>query len=684
MRQRTEHPKARVLIVSLVAISFVCSLLVPGKTAPMPPSSPAINLDQASNGGIGKTPINPVGWENGNQNGQKAHYNEGESIPYRARITGLTAGQTYKATFGYDITHSSKHAIDFITGRQRIAETVNPCRIDGAPADDVTPCVEGTGATIIAPGGAAGGFFNTLVGLEGVQKVSVFNGNAIANVEYPTQGNEALAQSETTFKVTFTANASTVVLSWGGHIARSADWGPGQAATGISGSPYHTRAKALEVPQGNGFTAISIGNQDRALASSAVQPPSACMLSGDGDRVCGAGFKVHSFQGTVEAGATYSFSITSGNATIRAEGAGTNTNPANGPIQATVDYTGTYAIQLNVSNAAGSQMCSATVTVDQPVTANAGNAQRFCETGGTTYQLLGASSAGPAGSTYSWQVISGPASIVIDSSATTLTPNVSFSAPGTASLRLTVTPPAGSVCTAQTSDVNVTMDDAPEANIAVDSVEHCDNDGTGNVFDLSTLNITDNVPAGGSRKWEITSGTATISDDTALKPTITITSGTTATARLTVSGPAGTQCGDASDSVVLTILPNPTVTITLEDDCDVGLANLKANPSGGAGGGNPANYTYKWFKNDVELAGETSQTLNVTALGRYRVEIKDKSSQSCPASSEVDLCFKIQAVVASARPISDGSATQALAARAEPRRGTLLARFVVGVLSLFA
>jgi hypothetical protein len=191
-----------------------------------PPTSVAVNLDQASNGGIGKTPISPVGWENGNQNGQKAHYNEGESIPYRARITGLTSGQVYRATFGYDITHSSKHAIDYITSNQRIGEIVNPCRNDGDAVDDVSPCAagtsntSGTGSIIPAPAGdpapgtqlkdKANTSFNNLVTLEGPQRVSIFNGEVSA-VVFMSEGDPSLAQTETTIRVTFTASSSTVV-----------------------------------------------------------------------------------------------------------------------------------------------------------------------------------------------------------------------------------------------------------------------------------------------------------------------------------------------------------------------------------------------------------------------------------------------------------------------------------------
>ncbi|MEK7425348.1 MAG: hypothetical protein AAB131_16080, partial [Actinomycetota bacterium] len=63
-------------------------------------------------------------------------------------------------------------------------------------------------------------------------------------------------------KVTFTAASLTAVLAWGGHIARAADWGVGNSATGISGSPYHMRLI--------GWSIGNLGQQDRSLAASAV------------------------------------------------------------------------------------------------------------------------------------------------------------------------------------------------------------------------------------------------------------------------------------------------------------------------------------------------------------------------------------------------------------------------------
>ena len=63
-------------------------------------AGPAVNIDQCRNGGLVKSGTQTFiqcsgggsgnsGWVNGNAGASNAHYAEGESISYRARITGL-------------------------------------------------------------------------------------------------------------------------------------------------------------------------------------------------------------------------------------------------------------------------------------------------------------------------------------------------------------------------------------------------------------------------------------------------------------------------------------------------------------------------------------------------------------------------------------------------------------------
>ena len=543
---QTTHkdPSQRRRMLALFMPLLVLALLVSGLTMFAAPPGPSLSLDQATNGGIGKTPVSPVGWENGNQNGQKAHYNEGESIPYRARIANLIPGETYRATFGYDIKHSGKHAIDFITGNQRIAEVVDPCNGTGEPV--ISPCVAGTPGLIPSPAASAGVFFNLVVGFEGAQFVKIFNGN-ISLVEYITQGNESAAQAETTFRVTFTASSSTAILSWGGHIARGVDWGAGQGATGLPGSPYHTRAKQLDVPNGmGGFNAVSIGNQDRALASSAVLPPAMCSLTNNGARACGSSNLTHELTGAASTSATYSFSFVSGGATAMITASNVNPSaasctdgdPGTPCIFATVSATAGYTLRLSVSNPSGVETCDAVVTIDQqPVAADVAN-QEHCDQGALSDKEFNLSSAGST------------------------------------------------------------------------------------------------VPAGGSIMWSVVSGMATIESPNSASTKVTITSGSTATIRLTVAGPGGTTCPNATDDAVLTLNPAPTVSISLQNECNAGTAALKANASGGTG-----TLHYQWQKDGVNVGGD-SDTLPVSAVGTYSVTVTD--GKTCVGMATKKLCFTLQ------------------------------------------
>src|SRR5206468_2160229 len=85
---------------------------------------------------------------------------------------------------------------------------------------------------------------------------------------YPSQNVVAgQGQCSTTIRLSFSVPSaiganSAIVLAWGGHIASQGDWGTGNSASAISGSPYHM---ALDLLDGS-----STGSQDRALSTSAI------------------------------------------------------------------------------------------------------------------------------------------------------------------------------------------------------------------------------------------------------------------------------------------------------------------------------------------------------------------------------------------------------------------------------
>src|SRR5712691_1714088 len=124
-----------------------------GQTAQTTFTDSAANLDQCTNGGVGATPevcqaVNPPkDWVNGNANGTKAHWREGEFISYRDTISVSVAG-THVFQIHYDIVSSSQHAIDYLgsfdatettgAGGTFHANNNNPCG-DQLPAAQCNP-----------------------------------------------------------------------------------------------------------------------------------------------------------------------------------------------------------------------------------------------------------------------------------------------------------------------------------------------------------------------------------------------------------------------------------------------------------------------------------------------------------------------------------------------------------------
>jgi hypothetical protein len=273
-------------------------------------AGPSVNLDQCRNGGLVTSGTQTFiqcsgggsgnsGWVNGNAGASNAHYAEGESISYRARISGLKANDQVIVIMGYDVVHGGAHAIDFLTDKNRWQppETTVAATPD-QPCSGVTGCVDPTDlktAPIPAPttnvqvdtskteangceitgNGATQQPVTSFNAIPAAQRVMEFfdatpaASNAIQYVGPTPNLLDRNGDQEQQISVTFTANAANPVLAWGGHIARAADWGCAdgpQSASGISGSPYHMRIKNITV---NG-KAISLGNQDRSLSAAAV------------------------------------------------------------------------------------------------------------------------------------------------------------------------------------------------------------------------------------------------------------------------------------------------------------------------------------------------------------------------------------------------------------------------------
>lgn len=309
--------------------------------APMPP--PKADLDQIRNGSADAV-IDPPNWVNGNAGSSNAHYQEGQSIAYRIRLTNIATGP-HTLDIEYDIKHSGAHAIDYITHYDRINEDVQPCL-------GVNGCDEGVFTEFAIPTPSSAGTpvgnqpVTSFLALPADQRVMTIYNGSITSLVYLSEGDLNAAQSSTSMRISFTATSSTVVIAWGGHIASAGDWGLGNSAGGVSGSPYHTRLLAFD---GSG------GNQDRSLSAAAVQPPPGCTVTGD-DSVCGG--STNNYSVPFDAALNYLWTIT-GNGTIVGSATG-NT------VQVLAGASGSYTIKVVQSNAGGSAECSMIVGISNP------------------------------------------------------------------------------------------------------------------------------------------------------------------------------------------------------------------------------------------------------------------------------------------------------------------------------
>lgn len=304
--------KTRLLLTSVTTM-LVLSVTLIGATfvsAAKPSNTVAVDLDQCRNGALGDpqtdvedcitTGSGDSGWVNGNAGASNAHFAEGESISYRARLSGLpVSGQTTAQVvliMGYDVIHNGHDAIDYLTDKNRwqqpettVVDTPDvPCSGvancgDLVPDSTITIDQPQTNIQVDKTKTLADGC-QTSAGSGTAQPLTSFNALPAAQREMELFGGtngdfeyvgplptllDKNGDQEQQVRIAFTATSPNPVLAWGGHIASRLDWGCDgsiRSASGISGSPYHMRIKSAIV---NG-TPVSLGNQDRSLSASAV------------------------------------------------------------------------------------------------------------------------------------------------------------------------------------------------------------------------------------------------------------------------------------------------------------------------------------------------------------------------------------------------------------------------------
>ncbi|MES2429542.1 MAG: hypothetical protein V4556_01320 [Bacteroidota bacterium] len=336
------------------------------------------DLDQIRNGSAG-SPENPANWVNGNAGPSNAHFAEGYSVPYRMKIASLVgnANTIHTLVIEWDTKDQNGHAIDYITHYNNIdnelgshqatfhhnPEALNPA-LGTAFAGTSPTLFPIPPPTIFANSEVVGmprASFNNLPGQTGnadITKMAIWGGT-ITEITYgPETAPDANTPStKTTCTIKFkSTNGSTALIAWGGHIGAEYDWGGGRGATGVNGSPYHTRLVSID---GGG------GSQDRSLkASAVVVPPPTCGIS-SAQYVCN-GTTSLSFSATgssTGSNVSYVWTLTNGSTSAGAKIDGSNTGYTISvvPIGAAFIGGGTFNLSLTVNKTgATSATCTRT------------------------------------------------------------------------------------------------------------------------------------------------------------------------------------------------------------------------------------------------------------------------------------------------------------------------------------
>jgi hypothetical protein len=380
-------------LMNRFGLSAVLAILLAGSTvATSNVGAASADLWQARNG-TPDFPTTPIEWVKGNAGPANSHYVEGHSVPYRLVMTGLSRG-SHVLVIEWDTRQKGKHAIDYVTHYDRLAphnqfgahtnaEAINP--LDGigvsfgAPRLFPIPAPSSSGSPV--PGQPAASFLS----LPPAERVMTIWNGTISQLAYVSEEPLVGDSAVTRLTVEFVADEDTVVIAWGGHIATKFDWGLGNSATSIGGSPYHMRKIDLD---GAG------GNQDRSLQAVAVSSPPTSVVTGP-SVVCAVvtnNFAVNT--DSTDPSTTYQWLLAGNTSDAAFVGA------TNGPdVSVVAGSAGAYSLQAVVVAGGSKGVGTNNVTVTPSTTASPLADQTVCPGSEVTFDVV---PGGTAPFTFSW------------------------------------------------------------------------------------------------------------------------------------------------------------------------------------------------------------------------------------------------------------------------------------------
>ena len=166
-------------------------------------------------------------------------------------MVGLSTSGPHSLTIEWDTTKGGKHALDYIGTFNETVTTANPClgvtgcTFPGVANTNYTefaiptdPQVDnGSGSPIAQLPGNFRLYGGTITGV--TCGTGGRSGSCSGRTLISTRtGLASQATSLASITIQFTASVANPVMAWSGHIASRHDWGTGNSAVDIDGSPF--------------------------------------------------------------------------------------------------------------------------------------------------------------------------------------------------------------------------------------------------------------------------------------------------------------------------------------------------------------------------------------------------------------------------------------------------------------